>query len=171
MSGRRPSRWRGRWRARRRAAAVQMTMFTPLSQKIVDRLAEVDVDGLTPREALAMLAELQRELGGRRLECGWTRDGEGRWRRSMIVAGVMSGTSADGVDVAVCRIGPGRSEGDSPRVKLLGHVGRPYPKAVRAEVLRVMEGGAVTAAEMSRLNWRLGEIYADAWSGRRLSSG
>jgi DNA mismatch repair protein MutS len=44
--------------------AVQMTMFTPLSQKIVDRLAAVDVDGLTPREALAMLAELQRELGG-----------------------------------------------------------------------------------------------------------
>jgi len=45
------------------AGAVQMTMFTPLSQKIVDRVAEVDVDGLTPREALNLLAELQRELG------------------------------------------------------------------------------------------------------------
>jgi DNA mismatch repair protein MutS len=45
------------------APAMQMTMFTPLSQKIVDRLAEVDVDGLTPREALSLLAELQRELG------------------------------------------------------------------------------------------------------------
>ena len=43
--------------------AMQMTMFTPLSQKIVDRLAEVDLDGLTPREALNLLAELQRELG------------------------------------------------------------------------------------------------------------
>jgi DNA mismatch repair protein MutS len=42
---------------------LQMTMFTPLSQKIVDRLAAVDVDGLTPREALNLLAELQRELG------------------------------------------------------------------------------------------------------------
>ena len=42
--------------------AMQMTMFTPLSQKIVDRLAEVDLDGLTPREALNLLAELQREL-------------------------------------------------------------------------------------------------------------
>jgi DNA mismatch repair protein MutS len=41
---------------------VQMTMFTPLSQKIVDRLAELDVDGLTPRDALNLLAELQREL-------------------------------------------------------------------------------------------------------------
>ena len=46
------------------AAAVQMTMFTPLSQMIVDRVAELDVDGLTPREALALLAELQRELKG-----------------------------------------------------------------------------------------------------------
>ncbi len=45
------------------APALQMTMFTPLSQKIVDRVAAVDVDGLTPREALTLLAELQRELG------------------------------------------------------------------------------------------------------------
>ena len=45
------------------APAMQMTMFTPLSQKIVDRLAEVNLDGLTPREALNLLAELQRELG------------------------------------------------------------------------------------------------------------
>jgi DNA mismatch repair protein MutS len=44
--------------------SMQMTMFTPLSQRIVDRLAEVDVDGLTPREALNLLADLQRELKG-----------------------------------------------------------------------------------------------------------
>jgi DNA mismatch repair protein MutS len=43
---------------------VQMTMFTPLSQIIVDRIEAVDVDGLTPREALQLLAELQRELKG-----------------------------------------------------------------------------------------------------------
>jgi DNA mismatch repair protein MutS len=43
---------------------LQMTMFTPLSQRIVDRIEEVDVDGLTPREALQLLAELQRELKG-----------------------------------------------------------------------------------------------------------
>jgi len=43
---------------------VQMTMFTPLSQRIVDRIEQVDVDGLTPRDALQLLAELQRELKG-----------------------------------------------------------------------------------------------------------
>lgn len=44
------------------ARSLQMTMFTPLSQRIVDRLAEVDVDDMTPREALSLLAELQREI-------------------------------------------------------------------------------------------------------------
>jgi anhydro-N-acetylmuramic acid kinase len=81
--------------------------------------------------------------------------------KSLIVAGVMSGTSADGVDVALCRIAPGARETDPPRVKLLGHAGFPYSKAVRAELLHVMEGEALPAAEFSRLNWRLGEIYAD----------
>ena len=82
--------------------------------------------------------------------------------KALIVAGMMSGTSADGVDVALCRIAPGRLAWDSARVKLIGTVGFPYPKAVRAEVLRVMEGEAAPAAELSRLNWRLGGIYADA---------
>ncbi|HEX4155109.1 MAG TPA: DNA mismatch repair protein MutS [Acidobacteriaceae bacterium] len=48
--------------ATERTPAMQMTMFTPLSQRIVDRVEALDVDGLTPREALQVLAELQREL-------------------------------------------------------------------------------------------------------------
>ncbi len=44
------------------ARPLQMTMFTPLSQRIVDRLEAADVDEMTPREALNLLAELQREL-------------------------------------------------------------------------------------------------------------
>jgi DNA mismatch repair protein MutS len=43
---------------------MQLTMFTPLSQRIVDRLSEIDVDEMTPREALNLLAELQREMKG-----------------------------------------------------------------------------------------------------------
>lgn len=82
--------------------------------------------------------------------------------KSMIVAGVMSGTSADGVDVAICRISPPRVEGGSPKLKLLGHAGFAYPKAVRTAVLAAMDAKAVSVAEMSRLNWRLGDIYADA---------
>jgi anhydro-N-acetylmuramic acid kinase len=79
---------------------------------------------------------------------------------AMIVAGVMSGTSADGVDVAVCRMTAG---GDSlPRVKLLGHTSLRYAKAVRAAVLGAMDAKAISTAELARLNWRLGAVYADA---------
>ncbi len=76
----------------------------------------------------------------------------------MTVAGVMSGTSADGVDVAIVRISPGDP---TPKLKLLGHAGFAYPRALRAELLRVMEGAALTAGELSRLNWKLGAVYAD----------
>ena len=82
--------------------------------------------------------------------------------KSMVVAGVMSGTSADGVDVAVCRISPARVKGGTPVVKLLGHVGVSYPKAVRAAVLGAMDADAISVAELARLNWLLGEVYADA---------
>jgi anhydro-N-acetylmuramic acid kinase len=76
----------------------------------------------------------------------------------MIVAGVMSGTSADGVDVALCRIGPGA---DSPQVRLIGMKSFAYPKPVRTEVLALMAGEARSAADLGRLNWRLGGIYAE----------
>lgn len=81
--------------------------------------------------------------------------------RSILVAGVMSGTSADGVDVAICRIGSATTDASSPKLRLLGLSSRPYPRAVRKAVLHVMEGGALPAAAMSRLNWRLGQIYAE----------
>ncbi len=41
---------------------IQLTIFTPLSQRILDRLAEVDVNSLTPLQALNLIEELQQEL-------------------------------------------------------------------------------------------------------------
>jgi DNA mismatch repair protein MutS len=46
-----------------RVPALQMTMFTPLSQRIVDRLRDADVNSLTPLQALNLLEELRTELG------------------------------------------------------------------------------------------------------------
>jgi anhydro-N-acetylmuramic acid kinase len=82
--------------------------------------------------------------------------------KSMVVAGVMSGTSADGVDVAVCRILPASAKSRTPQIELLGHLGMAYPKEVRAAVLCAMDADATSVAELARLNWRLGEVYADA---------
>jgi len=72
----------------------------------------------------------------------------------------MSGTSADGVDVALCRIAPPRAAeaggGGSPRLTLIGHHSVKYPKALRAAVLAAMDAKAISTADLSRLHWRLG---------------
>jgi DNA mismatch repair protein MutS len=42
--------------------AMQLTMFTPLSQRIVDRLRDADLNNLTPIEALNLLNELKKQI-------------------------------------------------------------------------------------------------------------
>jgi anhydro-N-acetylmuramic acid kinase len=77
----------------------------------------------------------------------------------MLVMGLMSGTSADGIDVAVARV-----EGSPPELKsgLMAHATMSMNPKVRKEVLRIAEGGACTAKELSQLNFRLGEEFAEA---------
>ncbi|MGA2904606.1 MAG: DNA mismatch repair protein MutS, partial [Candidatus Korobacteraceae bacterium] len=43
-------------------APMQLTIFTPLSQKIVDRLKETDLNHLSPLEALNLLYELKKQM-------------------------------------------------------------------------------------------------------------
>jgi anhydro-N-acetylmuramic acid kinase len=73
----------------------------------------------------------------------------------------MSGTSADGIDVAFCRIAPGLRADTQPRLKFLGHRSFAYDKKLRAAILSIAAGNSTTAAELSQLSWRLGELYAD----------
>jgi anhydro-N-acetylmuramic acid kinase len=79
--------------------------------------------------------------------------------RPMTVAGIMSGTSADGIDVAVVGIAPGKVR---PRLELLAHKGFVYPPALRRAVLGAMNAAVTSTAELARLNWRLGLAYAEA---------
>ncbi|MGA2570145.1 MAG: anhydro-N-acetylmuramic acid kinase [Terracidiphilus sp.] len=90
---------------------------------------------------------------------------------AMTVAGVMSGTSADGIDVAVVRIEqsrPWRKERakagakSKPTLTLLAHEHFAYPAALRRSVLAAMNAKSTSTAELARLNWRLGLAYADA---------
>jgi len=78
--------------------------------------------------------------------------------KAMVVAGVMSGTSADGVDVAICRVSLGRD--GVPRVKVLGHRGFAYDKKLRVNVLAAASGQKHSAAEFARLSVQLGAVYA-----------
>ncbi|HEV3316091.1 MAG TPA: anhydro-N-acetylmuramic acid kinase [Candidatus Angelobacter sp.] len=77
----------------------------------------------------------------------------------MIVAGVMSGTSADGIDVSIASITGRRFD---LRFELLGHEHFAYPKAVRAAVLKTMNAPQIGVAELAHLNFLLGELYAEA---------
>jgi len=76
----------------------------------------------------------------------------------LIVAGVMSGTSADGVDVALVRL---TGRGFRTRFELISHQAFPYPVAVREAVLAAMNAPSIAASELARLNFLLAEIYAD----------
>jgi anhydro-N-acetylmuramic acid kinase len=80
----------------------------------------------------------------------------------MIVAGVMSGTSADGINVALVRISSSSARMLGPKLKLVGHAEFPYPPKVRKAVLAAMNSSRASVADLARLNFLLAELYADA---------
>jgi anhydro-N-acetylmuramic acid kinase len=77
----------------------------------------------------------------------------------MIVAGVMSGTSCDGIDVALVDISGNRKQ---HKLKLIGHAAFPYRKPVRNAVLAAMNSRHAKVADLARLNFLLAKLYADA---------
>ncbi|HEY4901090.1 MAG TPA: anhydro-N-acetylmuramic acid kinase [Terriglobales bacterium] len=77
----------------------------------------------------------------------------------MIVAGVMSGTSADGINVALVRT---QGRGFRSRLELLAHYEFPYPLEVRRAVLHAMNAPTARVADLARLNFTLGSLYAKA---------
>jgi anhydro-N-acetylmuramic acid kinase len=79
---------------------------------------------------------------------------------ALTVAGMMSGTSADGVDVAIVRIRTSDSGGR--KLKLLHQSSYPYSATLRSHVIRAMDARSISTAELARLNWRLGIAYAEA---------
>src|SRR5713226_3024185 len=79
-------------------------------------------------------------------------------RKSSLVLGLMSGTSADAIDVALASI-----SGAPPRLnaKLLNHTSINFPPQLRKEILRVAEQQPISAGQLSQLNFRLGETFAE----------
>ncbi len=71
----------------------------------------------------------------------------------MRIAGLISGTSLDGIDVAVIELSPG--------LQTIAFKTIPYPDGVRGALLSI--SNAVThTAQIARLNFLLGELFADA---------
>lgn len=75
----------------------------------------------------------------------------------MIVAGLMSGTSLDGVDVAFVEI---TGKGWNARMQTLAGSSTAYPKRVREALLGISNTNTHTA-DIARLHWYLGEFYTD----------
>jgi len=80
---------------------------------------------------------------------------------SRLALGLMSGTSVDGIDVALVRIAPSIRE-NAAHARLENFVAVPFPAAVRAKVLRIAEGTPVSPGEISQLNFRLGHAFGQA---------
>jgi len=92
-------------------------------------------------------------------------------KSAMIIAGVMSGTSADGINVALVEIESRHSRSRSvsgararslPHVRLIAHAEYPYPSKVRTAILSAMNATQASVAKLSRLNFLLGELYSKA---------
>src|SRR3954469_5286140 len=77
----------------------------------------------------------------------------------MLVAGVMSGTSADGINVALVEL---MGRGFRTRLRLVAHHEFRFPAAVRRKIMGMMNAGSAGVADLARLNFLLGELYADA---------
>ena len=91
----------------------------------------------------------------------------------MIVAGIMSGTSADGINVALVQIAspqtmwsratrPRASDASNLEFKFLAQAEYPYPKPARQAVLQAMNASRISVADLARLNFLLAELYAEA---------
>jgi anhydro-N-acetylmuramic acid kinase len=75
------------------------------------------------------------------------------------IAGVMSGTSADGVDVAIVHV-TGRGIGMSPT--LAHHHARPYDPSLRQRIFAMRRAGAASLADLAQLARDVSLAYAAA---------
>lgn len=91
-------------------------------------------------------------------------------QRPALVVGVLSGTSADGIDAAVCRITPAEDnrDGNQPRVELLHHLRYAHDPQVHEWIAG---SNALSARRLAELNTRLGRRFAEACIAAIRSSG
>ena len=71
----------------------------------------------------------------------------------------MSGTSLDGIDVAIIDI---TGSGFKAKINVLTSHSVPYPKKIREALLAVSSNANALPGDISRLNFLLGELYAEA---------
>jgi anhydro-N-acetylmuramic acid kinase len=76
-------------------------------------------------------------------------------KRTLRIAGLMSGTSADGIDVAIIDFG-------ANRLKVLAFDTFAYPDFVSKSIWKIFNAAKIDIADVSSLNFAIGEAFADA---------
>lgn len=76
-----------------------------------------------------------------------------------IYVGVMSGTSADGIDVAAVEL---TGEPTHPNCKLLAFESTPYAEETKAAIFDLFDPVKATADKIARMNFKLGALYGNA---------
>ena len=79
-----------------------------------------------------------------------------REKESRLVIGLLSGTSADGTDAALCEIG---GSGESTELHVLAFALVPFSRALRERIFRL---GQADNSELADIDVLLGEAFADA---------
>jgi anhydro-N-acetylmuramic acid kinase len=77
----------------------------------------------------------------------------------VIAIGIMSGTSADGMDAAAIELGD-QPHGGRPAITLLAHVTRAHPDGLRYRILATASGAPLSAHDLALLHRDLGDAYA-----------
>ncbi|MEA2718523.1 MAG: anhydro-N-acetylmuramic acid kinase [Candidatus Eremiobacteraeota bacterium] len=77
----------------------------------------------------------------------------------MNIAGVLSGTSLDGIDVAVCAVS---ADGESVSVRCERFATIPFDEALRSRIIAAYPPAAIGALEVSALHAAVGEAFGDA---------
>jgi anhydro-N-acetylmuramic acid kinase len=80
-------------------------------------------------------------------------------KKSKLIIGLMSGTSVDGIDAVLLRV---RGNGVHTAYRQLAFITQPYPRDVRQLIIRNSIAGSSSVEEITRLNFLLGELFADA---------
>jgi anhydro-N-acetylmuramic acid kinase len=75
------------------------------------------------------------------------------------VIGLISGTSIDGIDVAAAELSV---DGEEVRLRPLGHLELEYPEELRADLLDALPPNPCSAAQLTRLDTRVGQAFAEA---------
>lgn len=76
----------------------------------------------------------------------------------MLAIGIMTGTSLDGIDIALCDI---EGVDDSTKIKFLYGKTFPYPSDVLLEIQKAVHNQAIVS-DIAYLNFRLAEVYSDS---------